>query len=130
MQQEIISWFGSGDTGLSSETIAIAGTGAGAPERGWSYPHDPSDFSRCARLLRQIPELRKPAFDRLRNEGGEVWRALIDRWDDIHETMKNEAGIDWEKQQRAEKTYGLMCHIINAARSGLPHTGQPVTEKE
>lgn len=108
MQRRVISWFGAGDTGLSSETIAIAGSGGDKPKRGWDWPRDPSDFGRCARLLALIPELRDPAFARLSEDGGEKWRSIISRWDDVHTCMDREVGIDWSKGKRAEATYHLM----------------------
>lgn len=111
MQVKIISWFGAGDTGLSSEAIAIAGGGGDTPKGGWSYPRDPSDLGRCARLLRKIPELKSPAFERLNAVGGEKWRALISRWDDVISCMENEVGIDWTRGKSAPMTYDLMKEI-------------------
>lgn len=108
---KVISWFGSGDTGMSSETIAIAGMGGEKPRYGWSYPSDPDDFGRCARLLAKIPELREPAFARLKEVGGDKWRALIAIWDVVHKSMEDEVGIDWSKGGSAPKTYDLMKSI-------------------
>jgi len=105
---DIISWFGSDDTGLSSETIAIAGAGGQKPKRGWSHPHDPSDFGRCARLLERIPGLREAAFTRLEQEGGPGWKKLTSRWDEIYACMEDEVGIDWSKAKKAPRTYALM----------------------
>lgn len=110
---ELASWFGSGDTGISSQSIAIAAMGGERPANwGWGYPYDPADFGRCARLLRKHPEIRQPAFERLAIEGGEVWAKLIERWDEIDATMKAEVGIDWDKGKRAPQTYRLMQSII------------------
>lgn len=110
---ELANWLGSGDTGVSSKAIAIAAVGGEKPQRwGWGYPHDPSDFGRCARLLKKHPEIRKPAFDRLAIEGGEGWRKLIARWDEIHAAMDEEVGIDWAKGERAPNTYRLMDDIL------------------
>lgn len=111
IQAKVISWFGAGDTGLSSKSIAIAGTGGDKPACGWNYPHDPADFGRCARLLQKVPQLATPAFDRLKAEGGPKWQSLIERWDEIHQTMESEVGIDWSKGRRATKTYELMKSI-------------------
>lgn len=113
MQDKVLEWLLSSDTGMSSRTIALAGIGGKRPEPwGWDVPHDPADFGRCARLLARIPELRTPAFLRLLQEGGEKWPKLIARWDEVQICMSQEVGIDWSKGQSAPKTYKLMKGIV------------------
>lgn len=115
MEQEVLNWLRLGDTGLSSKAIAFAGCGTSKPKHGWAPPYDPSDFGRCARLLKAIPDLKQPAFERLARDGGDVWKSLIKHWDEIHSTMEDEVGIDWSKGDTAKKTNDLIKSITEAA---------------
>lgn len=52
-------WIIGNDTGISSETIWAVMMGvsnSGTRPFGFDVPHDPSDFGRCYRLLKYIPE--------------------------------------------------------------------------
>jgi len=124
-EQEFASWMGGGDTGISSESIAISAMGGDKPKRwGWGYPHDPADFGRCARLLRKHPEIREKAFSRLKSQGPVHWSRLIDRWDEIEAEMDKEVGIDWSKGKNAENTYNLIRSIIRP-KHVTPNAVQP-----
>jgi hypothetical protein len=99
-----IKWLLSGDTGISSETILSAALGI---KRDSSFhddaPHDNSDFGRCYRLLRDIPQLREPAFEKLKKRP--EWRGLIAEWDalsDMHKEGKRGA----EMYQRISRLRG------------------------
>ncbi len=82
MESKLIHWFASGDTGVSSETMACVASGV--PPSKIKYcdgPHDPSDFGRCYRLVKAVPEIRRhfptiakkvPAF-----------REILKNWDDL-----------------------------------------------
>jgi hypothetical protein len=111
-KRSLAAWFGGGDTGSSSETLAVAALTGFAPDHA-SYPHDPSDFGRCARLIHNVPEVREAAFAALAQHGT-VWPRLIEAWDDIHQCMAEECGIACEKGRRASKTYEAMQAIIYA----------------
>lgn len=52
----VTAWLLSDDTGISSCTIVAAMTGSGIGRA--DVPHDPADFGRCYRLLKQMPEWR------------------------------------------------------------------------
>lgn len=109
-KRNISTWFGGRDKGLSSEAMAVTALTGVAPENA-NYPHDPSDFGRCARLIKRVPEVKIVAFPIL-SKHGNVWPKLIEAWDEIHETMESESGISWEKSKRAEKTYQVMQRVI------------------
>ena len=109
-KRSLAAWFGSGDKGASSETMAVAALTGFAPN-GASSPHDPSDFGRCARLIHRVPEVRDAAFAALADHGT-VWPRLIKAWDDIHECMAAECGIAWEKGRSASKTYDAIQAVI------------------
>jgi hypothetical protein len=54
--QRLASWMTSGDTGVSSQSIAAHMTGGNRGRWGWGHPHDPDDLGRCLRLLALFPE--------------------------------------------------------------------------
>lgn len=114
-KRSLAAWFGGIDKGASSETMAVAALTGFAPDRA-DYPHDPSDFGRCARLIDRIPEVRQAAFSALANHGT-VWPRLIAAWDEIHDCMEEECGIAWEKGSSAPITYAAMQAIIYHTQS-------------
>lgn len=94
--RKIGEWFRSHDTGVSSETMAAIFLGAKKGD--FDGPLDNSDFGRCYRLVKKVPEIREafrkigkrvPAFAgilrnwdelaRLYEEGDRSRRALYDR---------------------------------------------------
>jgi len=74
-------WLENGERGISSETIVTSLTGIFVSSRDWGagYPCDPSDFRRCERLLRAVPEAREHLHVMARK--GSVWAALVNEWD-------------------------------------------------
>jgi len=79
-------WTVSGDTGLSSKAIWAAMMGV---ESAGDYPHDPSDFGRCYRLLKLIPEWqeRLPEIAKAHPH----WQPLVDRWDEMTALYEKES---------------------------------------
>ena len=73
-------WLENGERGISSETIVTTLTGIFVSSRDWGagYPSDPSDFRRCERLLRAVPEAREHLHVMARK--GPVWAALVNEW--------------------------------------------------
>lgn len=53
----ILNWMRSGDTGVSSETMALIAMGATKGD--FSAPYDPSDFGRCYRLVKANPVIKE-----------------------------------------------------------------------
>lgn len=53
----ILNWMRSGDTGVSSETMALIATGA--TEGDFDAPYDPADFGRCYRLVKANPVIKE-----------------------------------------------------------------------
>ncbi len=105
LEKRKAEWWRSGDTGISSETIIalFSGTERDRPDT----PSDPSDFGRCHRLLKRIPEFRL----RL----GEVaakypkWKPLVDNWDELTALYKEE--LDNGKGS-APKLYKRMQELL------------------
>lgn len=105
VEQRLIEWLLSSDTGSSSKAIAAHMSGnshVGAS----NYPSDPSDLGRCLRLLQKIPEWSGRISEMAQYSPG--WAGLIANWGKICETMDLEVGIDWSKGTRASMTWDLM----------------------
>lgn len=84
------AWLASDDTGASSLWMAHVlynvpssrGGGDGA------YPHDPSDFGRCYRFLRAVPDARR--FLGRMAESGPVWAEYVKRWNEMERLYEEE----------------------------------------
>lgn len=94
---KLLHWFLYGDIGLSSETMVNVAVGK---EYENYYPCDPSDFNRCLKLVKEIPEI-KNYFDKI-SKISPQWKTVIDNWDKLEETFLSEVGY------RPSKTYQLM----------------------
>jgi hypothetical protein len=105
--KRVMEWLASGDTGVSSESLAFEFMGTkrkGAS--GIGHPHDPADLGRCLRLIHRVPEVRR-CVDSLATED-EGWAKCAAVWDEIAASMADEVGIDWSKGKQAPITYKLM----------------------
>lgn len=86
-KDQLIKWFVSGDTGVSSEAIAAQMTGNTTGRTFGDYPSDNGDFGRCYRLLKAVPEFRGRIGEMAARS--EQWAALVECWDELerlHET--------------------------------------------
>lgn len=83
----IALWALSGTTGVSASTIASVALGVKEDKNNFRVsfdcPHDASDFGRCLRLLKLVPELREylPAVV----EACPQWAPLVAIWDELEE---------------------------------------------
>ena len=115
IEQRAMSWIAGDDTGLSSKAIWLHMTGVKPFPRDrrnrWEHPWDPDDLGRCLRLLRLIPEWK----DRLpeMTARSKSWARLVPHWDELHQMMADECGVDWEKSREAPKTYYAMKHVLD-----------------
>ncbi|PZR93527.1 MAG: hypothetical protein DI537_10440 [Stutzerimonas stutzeri] len=105
-----LRWIVGEHVGSSSMAIFAHMTGV-KPRQGFSNPWDPSDFGRCLRLLRAVPEWRVRLPEMARRS--KAWKALCARWSEIERCMEEEVGLNWEKSQSAPRTYELMKEIID-----------------
>lgn len=113
----LLAWLRSDDTGQSSlymaRELAVA---AGLPshhERILSpdpWPHDPSDFGRCVRLLDAAPELR-PHIGLLKDKRhGPVWNAIAERWSELESLYCEES-----PSGQAPKLYAALQEVREVA---------------
>lgn len=77
--KKIGNWLRSDDTGVSSETMAAIALGADSGE--FDAPYDPSDFGRCYRLVKAIPEIRG-CFPRI-SELVPQFAGILAEWDSL-----------------------------------------------
>ncbi|SAL01580.1 hypothetical protein AWB80_08158 [Caballeronia pedi] len=84
-QRKLGNWLLSGDTGVSSETMAAIALGAtslgGKHHYRGDAPHDPSDFGRCYRLVINVPEIRE-FFPRIAKKV-KPFAGILREWDDL-----------------------------------------------
>ena len=106
-RDKIMAWLASGDTGISSESLAYEFLGQTRGGRsGAGTPSDPSDLGRCLRLINLVPEVRACVdYLALKHDG---WKKAAKCWDAITDSMIDEVGIDWSKGRSAPKTYDMM----------------------
>jgi hypothetical protein len=105
MQDKIICWMLAGRVGESSKAMAIY-LGWGKCAHPIAHPWDPDDLNRCLLLLACVPELRAELPHMAKTST--AWRGLIEHWAEIEATFVDEAGLNWQKAQRAPRTYCLM----------------------
>lgn len=110
MNDKIIDWFCTGDTGTSSKAMAAAVCG-NKPDPVWSkcnHPRDPSDFDRCVKFLIAVPEARQH-MDKVAALSP-IWKALVDNWDELERMLFAEAANPQDKEYRLyHKMKSLGC---------------------
>lgn len=104
IQQRANLWITGSDTGISSKAIWKMMMASATSDR-HSHPSDPSDFGRCYRLLKLIPEWREQ-IDKMAAVSP-YWAALVERWANIEALYEEE-----KSGASAPKTYALMRSIL------------------
>ncbi len=107
----LAAWFGSDHVGMSSAYMArrlapLAGLVC-PPHRirdDFAYPHDPSDFWRCLKLLEAAPELA--AHISAMAAHGPIWSAYVEHWDELETFYKEES-----TGEQAPKLYARMQEL-------------------
>ncbi len=121
LDDSAIQWLATGEQGLSSSAIfwtvnAHLKFPDGKDPKHAAYPHDPSDFGRCRKLLEQVPSVWERFAPVMGTVAGPVWTALVEHWGDLCATMDREAP-DWrDGKGTATETYRLMQEIIAGAQ--------------
>lgn len=92
---KLIEWPIKGRTGISSETMWAAITGAATEGRKGSYspsydvPRDPSDFKRCLDFVNDC-EITKDQLNKVK-EVFKWWSPFIDNWEKLVELYEEES---------------------------------------
>lgn len=115
-KDQLLHWFATGNTGVSSKCIAKAMLGIEMPGFDKWTPRDPSDFCRCLKLLRDVPEIGAYLTEVMTPISPE-WAKILDHWDEIEECFMEEVP-GWmegkDSNKRASKTFSLMCRCAEA----------------
>lgn len=110
MNQKVIDWLGSGDTGLSSLTIVAHiernPIVAAQIRNVYHWPCDPADLGRCIRLLDIEPTYRANLV--LMVALGDEWKVLYQHWDELEALYREE-----EPSGRAPKCYKRMRELLD-----------------
>lgn len=103
--EKIIQWLADDvDVGLSSKCMAFV-IGFDVIPRCKSYPLDPSDLSRCVKLLERVPKMRDYLYKM--KEISPIWAKLVEHWDELERLLNEEKGSG-----RCPKTYQLMKNLL------------------
>ena len=103
IDQRAIDWILSGDTGTSSETIwgvMMGGTKISFAD----IPYDPSDFGRCYRLLKKIPEWAVRLSEVA--DAFPKWEPFVGAWPDLERIW-----IEESPSRNCPKLYALMQEL-------------------
>lgn len=79
-------WLKNGEKGISSKVIFGAITGLWLDNYDWT-PADPSDFNRCYKLIKQVPEWRQELYKV--SLISKEWKNVVDNWDKLSEMLEN-----------------------------------------
>ena len=79
-------WLKNGEKGISSKVIFGAITGLWLDNYDWT-PADPSDFNRCYKLIKQVPEWRQELYKV--SLISKEWENVVDNWDKLSEMLEN-----------------------------------------
>lgn len=107
----LLKWMLSDDTGVSSETIVRIAMGVKPPKYGYfDAPHDPSDFGRCYRLLKQFPDLK--GWLPVVAKKCRPFAPLVANWEELESLWEEESK---NKSGRAPKLYARMQELRGEA---------------
>lgn len=114
LSEAAVKWLGSGERGVSSNTLFTVLTGVNAlSDNHKSYPHDQFDLRRCRLLLEACPELM-PELPRMADVSPQ-WAKLVQHWDELC-AMMDEETPNWRKPkhgQYGKNTYAFIKTLIN-----------------
>lgn len=96
VQQKAMWWMGSGEKGMSSETMW--NRLMGNKNFSVNHPYDPDDFKRCYKLLQAVPEW-KAELHKLKPLS-KAWSNLVDNWDKLTEMFEENVRTEWKQYKR------------------------------
>jgi hypothetical protein len=114
IEKKVLNWLSDEDSDVGESSKCMAFTAVGNSSKyGWT-PSDPSDFNRCLKLIKEIPEI-KLSFDKI-SSLNKHWKSVIDNWDLLEKTFIDEVGFDWCSAKSAPITYKLMHDLAAKVR--------------
>ncbi len=125
LSESLRRWIELGQHGASSAAIVRRLTGYAHPKfaqgRGWDHPHDPDDFVRCLKLLREVPEL-SPRIGEMAS-CSKAWASVCAHWAELESLLRSEASAWLEggedvrdvrsQEASAPQTYARMREILD-----------------
>jgi len=108
VEKKALNWLSKGDVGLSSMTIFhhLIGT----EKFNIDIPHDPSDFGRCYRLLKEVPEWNNRLHEL--KSLSKKWSNLIDNWSKLTEMYEKNLETNFNNHKEIGM-YEFMRKLIN-----------------
>ena len=110
---KLLEWYRKSDVGISSKAMVAVMLGDKPEWPRYCYPLAPADFNRCLMLVEAVPDVA--LFMGEISRICPVWKALVDRWDEIKDVFIGEVGLNWSNGGKASKTFKLMRSIIEQA---------------
>ena len=107
--QEAVKWLVGGDTGISSKTMCAALFGMTPKDS--DMPHDASDFGRCLRFIRFMPDGTKDIVFKKLSDKPE-WVEIGKRWDEL---------VDLYDQENWAGIYEILSTIRKECRQPRPN---------
>lgn len=110
LELDIAKWALTGETGVSSKTMAAVALGIEPKQRDHNWPHDVSDFGRCWKMVKACPGVRIyfPDIAKL----SPAWDGIIAAFDEIGMSYNGECGGSYD---RCPNTYALIKKALGDA---------------
>ena len=86
------TWLRSDEVGMSSKFLAFKLSGNSLAMTGYEHPYDPSDFERCRKMFKAVPEL-KDKLNLIASESA-VWAGLVQDWELICQLIDDDKCSD------------------------------------
>lgn len=94
IEERAIWWFANGERGMSSETMWHCFMNLKIDRV--CHPHDPSDFSRCYKLLETVPEWKYKSNMLKLSKLSDAWSNLVNNWDKLTNMYEENERNDWK----------------------------------
>jgi hypothetical protein len=107
VKERAMFWISNGETGMSSKTMWNCFMNN--EKFDINHPYDPDDFSRCYKLLQQIPEW-KQSLNRLKPLSPQ-WNNLVDNWATLTQMYEQNVKEKWKNYKKIGM-YEFMQQLI------------------
>ena len=98
-------WLIKGDRGISSETMFGAITGLYINESKYP-PSDPSDFYRCYKLIKEVPEFKSGLYKV--SKISKTWENIINNWDKLSKLLEQQIEHKENRVKLTSEMYNFM----------------------
>jgi hypothetical protein len=123
-EKQLIKWFISGNTGISSIAITAQMTGNDTGRDFSDYPLDSADFGRCYKLLQAVPEFRQRISEMA--ERSPQWAILSKNWDELERLYEQDRNVCYWPQSKMREEFALEMAFLCAPNVEV--RGAPLTK--